>query len=398
MKTDTVCGVAPCDQSVTERPRYYPRQLITSDDLTLEQEYFRSKLRMHNRMLHGWGVVCGALVCLVPKAAVGSTGNGTTKNGNGSTKNGNGTTKDDFEPWKVMVKPGYILGPYGDEINLDCMRTVDLRTAGVMGVTGDTCVEATDPWCSQVFEQKDADHLYIAVRYQEVATRPVRVQPVGCGCDDNRCEPSRLRDGYEIAVLDYCPDIHTDPPRLEDLGSGSTPECPPCPDEPWVVLAEVTMGANGRVTKIDNCACRRLVVSFGNFWWNCSEVTTQGASKIKITSLSATTFVEGLSDQKEIIQGENLDLVDKITFGDDIQYKFVTTNPTTLEGTVSVPKGAKAGPRTMTVTAKEADQTFTVEKAVTINSSVDPKPSPGPSPGPEQPKGMKSGKQSRGKE
>jgi len=53
MKTNTVCRTVPCDQSVTERPRYYARQLITSDDLTLEQEYFRSKLRTHNRMMHG---------------------------------------------------------------------------------------------------------------------------------------------------------------------------------------------------------------------------------------------------------------------------------------------------------------------------------------------------------
>lgn len=260
MKTNTVCRTVPCDQSVTERPRYYARQLITSDDLTLEQEYFRSKLRTHNRMMHGWGVVCGALVCLVPKSAA--------KNGNGYHKNGSSSAKEDekFEPWMVMVKPGYILGPYGDEINLDCTRIVDLRTSGVTGVTGETCVEESDPWCSEVFEEKDADRLYIAVRYKEVATRPVRVQPVGCGCDDSRCEPSRLRDGYEIAVLDYCPGVHNDPPNLEDLGSGSIPECPPCPEEPWVALAEVTLDANGKVTRIDNCACRRLVVAFGNFW------------------------------------------------------------------------------------------------------------------------------------
>ena len=169
MKTNTVCRDVPCDQVVAERPRYYARQLITPDDLTLEQEYFRSKLRMHNRMLHGWGVVCGALVCLVPKAA-------SSKNGNGTSKNGSDTTTDaeTFEPWKVMVKPGYILGPYGDEINIDCTRVVDLRSRGVAGVTGEPCAEASDPWCSDVFESRDADKLYIAVRYKEVQTRPVR--------------------------------------------------------------------------------------------------------------------------------------------------------------------------------------------------------------------------------
>ena len=45
-----------------DRPRYYSRQLVTPDDLTLEQDYFRAKLRRHNRIMHGWGVVCGARV------------------------------------------------------------------------------------------------------------------------------------------------------------------------------------------------------------------------------------------------------------------------------------------------------------------------------------------------
>ncbi|PYV22134.1 MAG: hypothetical protein DMG27_18945 [Acidobacteria bacterium] len=51
------CGpISPCDTSIAERPRYFPRQLITPDDVTLEQDYFRNKLRRHNRLLHGWGV------------------------------------------------------------------------------------------------------------------------------------------------------------------------------------------------------------------------------------------------------------------------------------------------------------------------------------------------------
>ena len=62
MKTETSYRDTPCDHIIAERPRYYGRQLITADDLTLEQDYFRDKLRRHNRLLHGWGVVCGAQV------------------------------------------------------------------------------------------------------------------------------------------------------------------------------------------------------------------------------------------------------------------------------------------------------------------------------------------------
>ena len=281
MKTNTVCRDVPCDQGVAERPRYYARQLITPDDLTLEQEYFRSKLRMHNRMLHGWGVVCGALVCFVPKATSSKNGNGASKNGSEANKNGSATTTngEEFEPWKVRVKPGYILGPYGDEINIDCTRVVDLRSRGVTGVTGEPCAEASDPWCSDVFECREGDKLYIAVRYKEVPTRPVRVQPVGCGCDDNKCEYSRLRDGYEIAVLDYCPGDHKDPPDRDEVIGEEIPACPACPDEPWVALAVVELGANGKVTKIDNCECRRMVISFADFWWQCHKEEVRGDNR-----------------------------------------------------------------------------------------------------------------------
>jgi hypothetical protein len=76
MKTDTICADMSCDRNMAERPRYYARQLITSDDLTLEQDYFRNRMRLHNRMLHGWGVVCGAQVCLVPQTMNNANGDG----------------------------------------------------------------------------------------------------------------------------------------------------------------------------------------------------------------------------------------------------------------------------------------------------------------------------------
>ena len=63
--TTTCCSTQGllCDGGLLERPRYFPRQLISDVELTLEQQYFRDRLRRHNRLLHGWGVVCGALVC-----------------------------------------------------------------------------------------------------------------------------------------------------------------------------------------------------------------------------------------------------------------------------------------------------------------------------------------------
>jgi hypothetical protein len=42
-----------------ERPRFFTGQLLTADDFQQEQDYFRDKSRLHNRFLHGWGIVAG---------------------------------------------------------------------------------------------------------------------------------------------------------------------------------------------------------------------------------------------------------------------------------------------------------------------------------------------------
>ena len=41
------------------RNNYFFGKLLTASDLELEQDYFRSKLKLHNRALHGFGIVAG---------------------------------------------------------------------------------------------------------------------------------------------------------------------------------------------------------------------------------------------------------------------------------------------------------------------------------------------------
>jgi hypothetical protein len=247
---DCNCGggaaVATLDKGTIERPRFFPRQLVTPDDLTLGQDYFRNKIRRINRYLHGWGVVCGTRVV------------------NPNTP----------KPWKVVIQKGYILGPFGDEIVLDHEICFDLRVRCLAAVSGDACSDTMDPLCPDQMlpPRQTGKPYYIAVRYKEMASRPVRVQPVGCGCDDTQCEYSRWRDGFEICVLDACPMTGQKPP---DLGTAlkptGLPDCPPCPTDPWVGLAQVETDGQGNVTKIDNCVCRRMVLSLAPYWWSCNE-------------------------------------------------------------------------------------------------------------------------------
>lgn len=41
------------------RPHFFAGQLLTAADLDLDQEYLSRKRSIHDRWLHGWGVVCG---------------------------------------------------------------------------------------------------------------------------------------------------------------------------------------------------------------------------------------------------------------------------------------------------------------------------------------------------
>jgi hypothetical protein len=347
----TCCGgmTTGCDSAIAELPRYYPRQLITPADLTLEQYYFRDRLRRHNRLLHGWGVVCGALVCPV------------------GVRNADGTMSS-YSPWLVQVQAGYILGPYGDEILIDCARTVDVRTQGVSGVTGETCIDAPDPWCTEVFTPPTTTNptvYYIAVQYLQSKTRPVRVQPVGCGCDDSSCEYSRWHDGYQIGVLSQCPtcnqvDDQHPPPDFDRLRIGNIPACPDCSCGPWVGLAAVTVNADGTIAQIDNCTCRRMVLSFANFWWRCTGtlstlVVTDQTTGNKIPPSLPISITAGVTTQTAIsVTGNNLDAKATYILGEGITVtnttdltKWVAGNPVTLN--VQAIAGAAPGNRTLIV-------------------------------------------------
>jgi hypothetical protein len=220
-----------CCGEPLERLRYFPRQLLTADDMRVEQEYVREKLRRHNRYLHGWGVVCGCTLEVVAEA----------------------------KPWKVRVYPGYVVGPQGDEIWIDECVDVDLTT----GAHDQPCaVRWPCPPLGEPPDPRDTSiAVYVAVRYAECYARPVRVHPAGCGCDETGCEYSRTRESFEIRVLRELPQSHVDA-RKDDEAWCETikktpaemfrrrltypvPPCPECVKDPWVVLGTVTLKAPG---------------------------------------------------------------------------------------------------------------------------------------------------------
>jgi len=214
------------DSNRLERVRYFPRQLMTAEDMRAEQDYFVERLRRHNRLLHGWGIICGLQV--LPDA-----------------------TAD--QPWRVEVCPGSACAATGDEIHVP--REVWFDLARPPETDGDCVPCPCPPGPPLGTSTAGLTTYYLAIRYLCRPARPVRTGHVNCGCGDEGCETSRWRDDFELALLTELPvpydetSLEAERTWLEDfkyslqnktnlLGLRTRP-CSPSSVGPWVILASV---------------------------------------------------------------------------------------------------------------------------------------------------------------
>jgi Chitobiase/beta-hexosaminidase C-terminal domain len=262
----TRVGGAPCncgcdDACGLERVRFFPRQILGADDLNTEQRYFREKQRRHNRFLHGWGVVCGCEVRPAPTTA---------------------------KPYQVVICPGYVITPQGDEIMIGCPALFDLATCMVN--SDDPC--ALSRPCPPITTSTPMrSKLYLTVCYTECTVRPVRVAPQGCACDDAQCDYSRIRDAYEFACADSLPQ-YPGGPTCDDLCRGTGLTCPPCPQDDCVVLATIRIDPSRKQNEpvqIDSVTDRRLLYSTAGLQTmalcQCGQVQEPQVDTPMITSL-----------------------------------------------------------------------------------------------------------------
>lgn len=135
------------------RPRFFPGQVLTDDDLNRLENYVVAKNRLHNRYFQGPGVVCGLeVVCDLC-----NTGN-------------------------VTVNPGYALSPCGDDIivcNAASVSICDLINQ--CKPRQDTC----DPYSFQqpVDCKQGVQRWVLSICYQETPSRgvqPLMSQPCSC--------------------------------------------------------------------------------------------------------------------------------------------------------------------------------------------------------------------------
>ena len=160
-----------------ERLNYFYGQMLGVKDFCAEQSYFREKIKLHNRCLHGYGTVCGLRV-LVPEPRPGC----------------------EIHPEKpfVYVEPGLALDAEGNELIVregeSCLK-IDLWEA----LTADD----QQTVMKELGNDKDAWYckpLYVCLHYYVCPlgpSQPIAVDP--CGGTLPKMF-GKLRDGVRVSV------------------------------------------------------------------------------------------------------------------------------------------------------------------------------------------------------
>jgi hypothetical protein len=135
-----------------KRPRFFTGQMLTAESFKLEQEYFREKLKRHNRALHGFGIVSGLNV---------------------SVQSG-----------QIIVEPGLALDCDGNELVISCAQTLAVASS------------TTD----------EVRAAYVCVRYVEEETDEIPalpIEPATASAGTGQASTTMERVTVEIAAENY---------------------------------------------------------------------------------------------------------------------------------------------------------------------------------------------------
>jgi hypothetical protein len=181
----------------TIRNRYFTGKYMTARDFADEQYYMLSRQRLHNRLFHGWGIVCGLHV------------------------NEHGT--EECRPGWIVVKAGVAIDCYGREIFLPKDTGVEVpldqlpSPAAEEPVAEEEALEKGE-YASKVAMEKPVrgeasegeesdeepiegwpqDGLLVCLRYCEEEVEPVPALYAENGCDPTHQEANRVREVWDI--------------------------------------------------------------------------------------------------------------------------------------------------------------------------------------------------------
>lgn len=174
-----------CEFNNFKRARYFHGMLLSDRDFRDEQSYHREKRKLANKMLHGWGIVCGL-----------------------------GLEWEEGKKW-ITVTPGMALDCHGNEIVVCDPVKLDLETLlcppRTAALPEDPCREVT----------AEGKTYYLTIGYEERMIDPVSVYAPGGGCEEKTCEHSRWQEGFCLQLesnMPASPQVrHIDPSLYERL-------------------------------------------------------------------------------------------------------------------------------------------------------------------------------------
>lgn len=162
---DSKCSV--CATNPFERNNYFFGKQFTVRDLLQEQSYFNDKRHLINRMVLGWGVVCGLNVYW------------------------------DRKKRKLVVEPGMALDCCGHEI-IVCERK-------------ELSFDKNDDDCCLDEKQWPQGKFVLCLEYHECHAEPIDLPPAGCD-EKGKQEYNRIREQYKLRLKSWDEACPKEPP------------------------------------------------------------------------------------------------------------------------------------------------------------------------------------------
>ncbi len=186
-----------------ERNHWFDYKYIGAHDLLAEQEYLVSRHRLHNRLLHGCGVVCGLSVARHPRAQCATD-------------------------W-VVVEAGIAVDPFGREL-----------------IVAEDAAEQLPATAGQ------GGRFVVCVRYREEQVKPVPILYADPEAGLPYSVPNRIRESVEIVIV---PAAEFDADGW-DVGGPGCIDPAPAMAHGLVALAVADVDAGGEPVTITNLARR----------------------------------------------------------------------------------------------------------------------------------------------
>ena len=234
------CGEVP----ELARLRYFHGQPLGALDLRREQSYHREHARLHNRLLHGWGFVCGLEVDVAPRREPREC-------------------EDDPTTSEVIVHPGAALDCRGNEIVVRHPRPVYVERL------------LTELDLKRLTDRPGT--VYLTLCFHEVPIDPSRPMLPGRCEPAPACEHARVLETYSICATLERP----------DAGPDCEPCCGACGDEclelaairdfdPTKPLTQAQIDLTGR----RQLALRELTEIVGVNWVHGATYTREDANAL----------------------------------------------------------------------------------------------------------------------